>query len=121
MKCQFINQETKEQCRANSMAGQKWCYWHNPDVPEAKKQEARAKGGRREPVLPKRSLSTAQQIAEHLEEITNLVREEKISDKKASLLNNLSGNILKALELSDLEDRVEELEEHALGNTTKWE
>ena len=121
MKCQFINPETKEQCKANAMAGQKWCFWHNPDIPEEKKQEARKKGGRREPVLPKRSLKTPQEVSSELEELTNLVRQGQISDKKAGLLNNMAGNLLKALELSDLEERLEDLEDYTQQQTKKWE
>ena len=111
-KCIYKNPETGESCGAYSLKDKKFCFWHDPEIPDHTKLEARRKGGARKPSLPERSLKTPGEVAAHLEEKTNSVRSEKIDKTKAALLNNLSGNLLKALELADLDSRLQAMEEY---------
>lgn len=110
-KCKFINQSGVS-CNAYPLKGSDYCFYHSPDISEEVKRQARAKGGKREPILAPRELKKAEQVALMMEEVINLAREEKISDKKATLLKGLSDSLLKALELGDIEERVEEIEDY---------
>ena len=117
--CQYINPETQRRCRANAVVVKdgtdpKYCYFHNPDIPLAEKQAARLKGGQRmkDKPLPAKELKTPEQIKEHLAELVNLVRQNRIPDRKAALINNISTNLLKSIEVADIDSKVQELLDH---------
>ena len=44
MKCTHIK-DNGEQCGANAMQEEAFCYLHNPDIPEEQKREAQTRGG----------------------------------------------------------------------------
>ena len=46
MKCSATN-ASGQPCGAHASRGTEYCYWHDPEVPEAEKQAKRSKGGQR--------------------------------------------------------------------------
>ena len=115
MKCKFIKQN-KEQCRANSTRNSEYCFSHNPAYKEQKKL-AVIKGG----LTPKKTL-----LAMDEELILNDANDAKLFLSKvingvwngtipatpvANTLGFLIRCYLDANEKSDIEKKIEELEE----------
>lgn len=98
------------------MSGASYCFQHNPAVTAEQKRAARSRGGMgRKLIVPGRflpmKLQTPRDVAALLEETVNWVRAaDKLDLKAANTIGFLSGHILKALEASDLEARVDVLE-----------
>ncbi len=112
MKCIYTDSNGRR-CNAYALKGKEFCFTHEPSIEHARRI-ARSKGGLRKrvyDVLPETTLKTPQEIQSHLEEITNLVRTNEISDKKAQLLQKLSDSLLRSVELGDLAERLEGLED----------
>lgn len=114
MKCK----QTKgngEQCNANAMSESDYCYLHNPDISEEEKKEAQTRGGSnraltiKEP-LPEMPLAKTQDAVLLLADTINKVRAGKMDTRIATTLGYLAGNLIKALEVSDLEERFERVE-----------
>ena len=114
MQCKFIKSNGK-QCNANAMRDSGFCFTHNPATKEAKK-EAVTKGGKSpkknyNPLLPVKIEDSAD-VAQLLSKTINEVRAGEIDLRVANCIGYLSGHLIKALEVSDLEKRVEEIEKH---------
>jgi hypothetical protein len=132
MKCQF-NQDGKE-CNSNAMKTSIYCFSHNPEAHEAKIQ-AVTKGGLAKKqdellLLDPIELKTSEQVASLLENTINRIR--KVSQngempiKVASTIGFLATHLLKAIESSDLDDRLEVVESVILQRRiqerkTKWQ
>ena len=109
-KCQFTK-EDGTRCGGWAITNDDFCFVHSSKVSEDKKRMARIKGGQRvDPLLPKKSLKTPQDVASQLESVCNLVRQNKITPNKATLIQKLSDGLLKAMELGEIEDRISQLE-----------
>lgn len=112
--CQFIK-EDGNQCQGFPMNGTKYCYLHNPDISEKEKKEIQAKGGRNtkirvlDPLAPI-SLQEPENILELLGDTINRVRDGSMDTNIANCIGYLSGQALKAFEISELKRKVELLE-----------
>ncbi len=98
------------------MQGYDFCYLHNPVVGLKTKQEARARGGRKNGAhvsnpLPAMKLHSPQNVVLLLEDTINRVRDGEMDLKAANCLGYLAGHLAKAIELSVMEVRIRELEE----------
>lgn len=112
MRCEFIKLN-KEQCNANAMRNSQFCFTHNPETREAK-QEAVIRGGKSpkknyNPLSPV-ELSDSKSVVSLLSQTINEVRQGEIDLRVANCIGYLSGHLIKALEVSDLEKRVDEIE-----------
>lgn len=109
--CKFIK-ENKEQCRANAIQEDEYCFWHSKKMAE-QRNEAVMKGGN----SPKRNydneeitLRTTADIVELIERTVNELRRNRTSTRIANAVGYLAGISLKAIEQSDLEKRLEVIE-----------
>lgn len=112
MQCQFTKSDG-EQCRAKSMAEATFCFSHNPESREDK-HLAVVKGGLNsrnlELNLPTLDLKTPQQVIKLLEDTINRVREGGVPPNIANTVGYLAGHLLKAIEISNLDKRIEMVE-----------
>jgi len=104
-------------CQAWAGDGSKFCYWHDPERAEDR-QRARAKGGRarhgrtvnppggRGPV----TIETAADVLPILQRAINDVLALENSISRARALGYLAGQVVKAFEVTELQERVEVLE-----------
>ena len=110
--CKAITKKGKH-CKSHPLKGKDYCFIHDPESQE-KRSQALSKGGR-----------TPKKIQVHLDPITivtqkdvvlllcdtiNNVRSGGMPPRIANCVGYLAGHLLKALEASDLEKRVEKLE-----------
>ena len=110
--CKFIKPDG-EQCRAKAMKGSDYCFTHNPDM-QTEKHLAVVKGGlnskRVKLDLEPLSIKTPQEVSMLLEDTINKVRSGEIPPNIANTIGYLAGHALKALEASNLDQRVEMVE-----------
>jgi hypothetical protein len=112
MQCKFTKPNGKR-CKANAMRNSEFCFTHNPVMKKAKK-EAVIKGGKSPKKnynpLPPVELTDNKSVASLLAQVINEVREGEIDLRVANCIGYLAGHLIKALEISDLEERVEKIE-----------
>jgi len=92
-----------------------YCFYHNPDVKKADKKEAQSRGGkgnksRVSETLPPITFKKSRNVVGLLEETINLVRAGKMEIRVANCIGYLSGHIIKAIEVSELTQRLQEVE-----------
>ena len=103
-------------CTAQAMQGASYCYRHNPDIPEADKQQASINGGKATQVLKDANPVTLRNI----DSIVNLI-ESNINDVRTGAIDPRVSNavvqnlsvLLKVYELAIVDTRVRRLEEQA--------
>jgi hypothetical protein len=120
MQCQYLKPNS-EQCQANAMLEALYCFSHNPETQEAKKM-AVIKGGKAlkknyDP-LPPIELTDSKSVVTLLTTTISQVRAGKIDLRVANCVGFLASHLIKALELSDLENRVMEIEKLTLERIT---
>ncbi len=102
-----------ERCQAKAMKDSKYCFTHNPDT-QIEKHLAVVKGGlnskRVKLHLQPLSIKTPQEISMLLEDTINKVRSGEMPPNIANTIGYLAGHALKALEASNLDQRVEMVE-----------
>ena len=110
--CSFIK-ENGEQCGAAAMKGSVYCFVHNPDI-EVERHMALVRGGmaskKIELKLEPLSIKDPSEVATLLESTINGVRSGEIPPNIANTVGYLASHILKALEASNLNQRVEMVE-----------
>jgi len=101
------------QCQAKAMKGSDYCFTHNPDT-QIEKHLAVVKGGLASKKvkldLEPLSIKTPQEVGKLLEDTINGVRSGEIPPNIANTIGYLAGHALKALEASNLDQRVEMVE-----------
>ena len=123
MKCQFIK-ENGENCDANAMKNSKFCYLHNPEISEEEKKQIQSLGGKNRALiisnpLPPIEIKKSKDVITLLTDTINCVRLGEIDIKTANCLGVLSGHLIKAFEVSDIDKRVEKIEEVILERKKK--
>lgn len=113
MKCKHIKGEDK-QCNANAMTSSSFCFSHNPDTKEAKIQ-AVSKGGRASKrnnnSFPEIEITSVKDVTSLLVDTVNKVRSGNLDVKIANCIAILSNHLIKSLETSTFERKLEEVEE----------
>ena len=114
MKCKFIkNDETL--CNANAMTDSYYCYLHNPEVSEEEKLNSQVKGGKgnkikiMDPLEPV-TVEKVEDVVKLLADTINRVRSGELDIKIANCIGYLSGHLTKAMEISELEQRLQTIE-----------
>lgn len=111
-KCKKIKPDGNR-CDAWAMSDGDYCFTHSP---ETKDERARAsqKGGqtpkKNYTPLPALTLRRPDEVVVLLEDTINMVRSGEIDLKVANTLGFLSGHLIKAIEIADLDGRVETIE-----------
>ncbi|MEK7537261.1 MAG: hypothetical protein AAB584_02350 [Patescibacteria group bacterium] len=111
--CQFIKTDG-EKCEAWAMTNNDFCFSHNPEMDEAKKESV-IRGGQSPKKnfnpLPPVKVKDSKDVVKLVSQVINEVRQGIIDIRVANCLFYGSGMLIKALEIADLEDRVGKLEE----------
>ena len=124
MKCIYIK-EGGEQCNAFAMGSSQFCYLHNPDITDEEKREAQSNGGKtkaltlKEP-LPELVLAEPADAVLLIADTINRVRAGTLDIRTANCLGFLSDKLLKAFEMSRLNDRLEVIERVILEKKTRY-
>jgi len=112
MKCTFIK-EDGSQCQAIAIKESSYCFSHNPDTQE-EKHLAVVQGGMArkssEVNFPAVELKTPQQVVNLLAETINQVRGGLVPPQIANTVGFLAGHMLKAMEVANLDQRLELVE-----------
>jgi len=114
MKCEFIKPDGQN-CEAYAVKGTGFCYFHNPDISDEEKKEAQTNGGAnraltlKEP-LPAMPITNQDDAVLLVADTINRVRAGKLDIRTANCLGFLADKLLKALEASQTNDRLEKLE-----------
>jgi len=123
MKCIFTK-DNGEQCNANAMSRGEFCYFHNPAISDEEKREAQSNGGKtkaltlKEP-LPELALAKPDDAILLIADTISRVRAGTLDIRTANCLGFLSDKLLKAFEVSKLNDRVEIIEQ-VIQRKTKY-
>lgn len=97
------------------MTSSEYCYLHNPDIPEAEKRLAQAKGGEARSLtlaspLPEIALNTPSDTILLVADTIKRVRAGELDIKTANCIGFLSDKLLKAFEVAKLDDKVDYIE-----------
>jgi hypothetical protein len=100
---------------ANAISNDDYCFWHSEKVTEDEKKSARIKGGQGGKIRVKSSLKSIEinetrDVVSLLGDSINRVRSGELDVKIANCLGYLSGQIVKAIEISELEQRLQAIE-----------
>jgi len=112
--CKHIKADGK-QCQSRAMLNSDYCYFHNPDVAE-ERQAANIRGGRGKrprvdtPLGVTVKFESVDDVLRLLEVVTEAMLNGVIDQRVASTTAYLSNVVLRALESSEMEKRVEKLE-----------
>jgi len=111
-------------CKHRALPGSRWCWWHSPDPEIAeRRKEARAKGGRArhgrtvrgEGMHEPLEIANLGDLAAALVEEINAVRSLELSIARARALAYIAGVLAGIWEASELERRIEALEQRIGG------
>lgn len=120
MRCAHIK-TNKAQCRGNAIINDLLCYTHSLKVSDEAKTLARANGGRANKIaveapLDPIEIATVKDVVLLLSDTVCRVRSGELELRVANTLGFLSGQLIKALEMSDLESRIEAIERAVRDN-----
>ena len=115
MQCEHIKDDGNR-CRVSAMRGSSFCYRHNPDIPQEEKLAASRRGGignraRADVALGEIELKSVQDVLHLLKLVTEEMLNGRLDQRVASTTGYLMNVALRALESSDLEDRIKKLED----------
>lgn len=102
-------------CQAVALPGSEYCFFHDPAKAE-RRREAQSLGGRHNHMktlssdAPDVEIETIQDTIPLLTETINQVRKGEIDPRVANSIGYLANVIIKAVEQSDIEKRLEEIE-----------
>ena len=122
MRCNHIK-ANGGQCEANAINKGKYCFWHDPAISNDERREAQSKGGKANKIilsnpLPVIPINKTEDIIFLLTDTIQRVRSGEFDIKMANCLGILSGHLLKAFELAQIEGRVEIIEKTILERKT---
>ncbi len=117
MLCEGLTTLQNKPCTAHVREGSSFCFFHDPDVSQEEKRLAQSKGGQGNKrasalgdALPPVALREVEDVLTLLEMTANELRSGRIDTKLSNGLGYLAGHAMKAMELSQLEKRIEALE-----------
>ena len=98
------------------MNDSKYCFLHNPDISDEQKRAAQIKGGRSNKVkiqdpLPTIKITKLKHVVSLLVDTVNRVRAGEIDVRVGNCLGVLSGHLIRAFEITDLEKRIDYIEQ----------
>lgn len=112
-RCLFVK-ESGDQCGAAAMRNSVFCYFHAPEATERRK-ESRRNGGKKkvlvtsviqDPIV----LNTPRQVTKFYSQLIIDVMNQKTDLRFATGIGYLLNGLLKAMELSEFERRIEKIE-----------
>jgi len=115
-KCKYVKKD-KTRCKAFAMTGSEYCYFHNPSISEEQKKLTQTRGGANRSVmtitkpLPPMTLETPKDVVLLLTDTINRVRAGELDVRIANCIGVLTGHLIKALEVAQLNDKLEAIEQ----------
>ncbi len=113
MTCKAIKTDGSP-CQSAILKDGEFCYFHDPAINKEAKKTAQSRGGKHShhtmapvPAIP---LHETQDVVILLSQVINEVRTGALDPKLANCIGYLAGQLTKAMEVSDLERRMEEIE-----------
>jgi hypothetical protein len=124
MKCKFIKRDGN-QCSGFSVTGSEYCWRHSPHISEDEKKSASALGGyNRNPViyriLPEIIIKDTRDIPALLIDTIAHLRSGELDVRLGTAIGYLSGVLINAFILAEIETRIEKIE-HFINENHKWE
>lgn len=126
MQCAFIK-SNNEICEANAMHENEFCFLHNPLISAEEKRNMQKRGGESKHLtvlepLPPIIITQSKDVVSLLTDTINRVRSGELDTRVANCLGVLSGHLLKAFEVAELENRLESIERVILErrNYSRW-
>ena len=115
MKCSHIKSDG-EKCTSYAVKGGTFCWRHSPDITHEEKLEASKKGGdnRSKKIiinLPDLRIENSKDLPPFLIDTIRGVRGGVIDSRIGSVIGYLSSILLRSYEVSNLEERIEHLEQ----------
>jgi len=115
MQCEFIKPDGT-QCNANAMRDSEYCYTHNPDISDEEKREAKQRGGQARALtiadpLPDLPINEPNDAVLLIVDTISRVRSGELDIRTANCLFIGSDKLLKAFEVSKLNDKAEFLDQ----------
>jgi len=107
------------------MSDSDYCYTHNPDISDEEKREAKQRGGRARALtianpLPALPINTPNDAILLIVDTINRVRAGELDVKTANCLFIGSDKLLKAFEISKLNNQIETIEQVILKKKTRY-
>jgi len=123
MKCGFIKDDGTK-CEAHAITGSSFCYFHNPDISDQEKREAQSNGGKSKALMLKEPLPEIPLVKPNdavllIADTISRVRAGTLDIRTANCLGFLTDKLLKAFEVSQLNGRVEIIEQ-VIQRKTKY-
>lgn len=102
-------------CGANAMRESEFCYLHNSSIPDEEKRDAQKRGGESKSLtvsnpLPPIIITQPKDVIILITDTINRVRLGELDTRVANCLGVLSGHLLKAFEIAEMENRMESIE-----------
>ena len=125
-KCNY-KRENGTYCNSFAMKNSDYCFQHNPDISEEEKREAKSKGGKRKiliPVILQRkniTLRTAGDVRHFYQKLINDVMKGELDLRIATGVSYILTGLLRAIELSGLEERIASIEKMISEKKSKTE
>lgn len=116
MTCQFIK-ENGETCKARTISGSGFCFFHNPESKQNHLVAVRTGGlnsKKNDVIMPKRAIRKSQDVISVIEETLNLLRAGEIHPNYSNSIFIGCNTLLKALEQTDIYNRLKDLEQRIL-------
>lgn len=124
MKC-TLPKDDGSNCNANAMANDKHCFFHSTDkLYKEQREVAQSKGGKANAIIVQFpanpvSIKGAEDVVSLLEDTINQVRAGKLDVRIGNCIGVLSGQIIKAIEVSSVANRVEIIERAIFERRTR--
>lgn len=102
-----------ETCKANAMSGFDYCFIHNEQVAE-KRRQAVIKGGRQTKKiapLPELKITSVEDVLTMVNTVINEIRQGKLNPKTATSIGYLVNISLETLKITEVEKRLKEMED----------
>jgi len=123
MLCEGLTTLQNKPCTAHAREGSNFCFFHDPDVSQEEKRSVQSKGGQgnkrvgvveEDTKLQPIALREVSDVLALLEMTTNELRSGRIDTKISNGIGYLAGHAMKAMELCELEKRIQILEQSML-------
>lgn len=120
MKCRYLKLDGSA-CKANAMKDSDFCWMHSPHIDEIEKQHSRYRGGVNRHIpekteLPEVVLKNLNDIPPMLVDTIQHLRRGAIDVRLGTAIGYLSNVLMKSYELTDLEPRIEKVEQYIKEN-----
>jgi hypothetical protein len=113
MKCKRTK-KNGETCKARALIGTNYCYFHSNIISKKEKKEVRSRGGKHKLIkctgLQQNEINSIQDVKKLLSSIINGIISNEIDIRAGTSISYICSNLIKCIEVSEIEKRIEILE-----------